>query len=315
MHNNRKKNLERALGLSVDYILSQQHDDGSWVDWELPPGQSSTWTTAYVGGKLTSLDSHQRDRASNATARASQWLTGKTFPDCGWGYNELVDSDADSTALAILFLASAGRTVPDSSYSCLEQFQCEDGGFATFRGRPNLGSWATSHPDVTPSAVMALTTKYSTTSPSVNRGLQFLLNQRTSAGIWKSFWWTTFLYSTERSLSLFEAVRLDIDLRVTRKTLLRTRPQTPFESALLLSSLLWLPDIAKDQDVWPLVDQLIQDQAPDGSWSSPPMLRVTRRDCLEPWKPGDPDPLFRDQNRLFTTATVMDAFSNLHKLV
>ena len=76
-----------------------------------------------------------------------------------------------------------------------------------------------------------------------------------------------------------------------------------------------LPDIAKDQDVWPLVDQLIEDQAPDGSWSSPPMLRVTRRDCLDPWKPGDPDPLFRDQNRLFTTATVIDAFSNLHKLL
>ena len=259
MHNTRKKSLERALCLSVDYILSRQDADGSWIDWELPPGQSSTWTTAYVGGKLTNLDSHHRRRASSATAQASQWLIGKMLQDCGWGYNELVDSDADSTALAILFLASAGRTVPDSSYSCLEGFQCEDGGFATFRGRPDLGSWATSHPDGTPSAVLALTTKYSMTSQFVNRGLQFVLDKRTSAGIWKSFWWTTFLYSTERSLSLFEAVRLDIDLQVTRNTLLHTRPQTPFESALLLSSFLWLPDIAKHQDVWPLVDQLIED--------------------------------------------------------
>ncbi|MHB1793970.1 MAG: hypothetical protein ACYCPO_03295 [Acidobacteriaceae bacterium] len=111
------------------------------------------------------------------------------------------------------------------------------------------------------------------------------------------------------------SLQLDIDLQVTRNTLLHTRPQTPFESALLLSSFLWLPDIAKHQDVWPLVDQLIEDQASDGSWCSRPMLRVTRRDCLEPWKPGDPDPLFRDQNRLFTTATVMDAFSNLYKLI
>jgi squalene cyclase len=315
MHNNRKKNLERALGLSVEYILSQQHADGSWIDWNLPPGQSSTWTTAYVGCKLTSLTHNLRDRASGATAHASRWLTGKMFPDCGWGYNEQVDSDADSTALAILFLASEGRNVPDSSYALLESFQCEDGGFATFRGRPNLGSWAVSHSDVTPSAVLALTTKYSETCQAVNRGLQFVLNKRTSAGIWKSFWWTTFLYSTERSLSLFEAVRLDIDLQVTRKTLLRTRPQHPFESALLLSSLLWLPDIAKDQDVWPLVDQLVEEQGPDGSWDSRPMLRVTRRDCLEPWKPGDLDPLFRDQNHLFTTATVMDAFSNLYKLL
>ncbi len=314
MNSTRKKNLERALGSSVDYILSRQHADGSWIDWELPPGQSSTWTTAYVGGKLTSLESPYRDRASSATAIASQWLTGRMFPDCGWGYNEQVDSDADSTALAILFLASEGRTVADSSYSCLERFQCEDGGFATFRGRPDLGTWAISHPDVTPSALLALKTKYAATTQAINLGLQFVLNQRTSAGIWKSFWWTTFLYSTERSLSLFEAVRLELDLQVTRKTLLHTRPQNPFESALLLSSLLWLPDIAKDQDVWPLVDRLVADQALDGSWSSPPMLRVTRRDCREPWKPGDPDPLFRDQNRLFTTATVMNAFSNLHKL-
>jgi len=315
MHNNRKKNLERALSLSVEYILSRQHADGSWIDWNLPPGQSSTWTTAYVGCKLTSLTPNLRDRASDATAHASTWLTRNMSPDFGWGYNEQVDSDADSTALAILFLASEGRHVPESSYALLESFQCEDGGFSTFRGRPNLGSWAVSHPDVTPSAVLALTTKFSETCQAVNRGLQFVLNKRTSTGIWKSFWWTTFLYSTERSLSLFEAVRLDIDLQVTRKTLLRTRPQHPFESALLLSSLLWLPDVAKDQDVWPLVDQLIEDQGPDGSWDSRPMLRVTRRDCLEPWKPGDPDPLFRDQNHLFTTATVMDAFSNLYKLL
>ncbi len=94
-------------------------------------------------------------------------------------------------------------------------------------------------------------------------------------------------YSTERGLSLFEAFRFDIDLQVTRKALLRTRPPNPFESALLLSSLLRLPDIAKDRDVWPLVDQVVEDQSPGGNWSSRPMLRVTRRDCLEPWRPGD----------------------------
>ena len=81
MHNSRKKHLERALCLSVDYILSRQQTDGSWLDWELPPGQSSTWTTAYVGGKLTSLDNHHRDRASTATASASRWLAKKMFSD------------------------------------------------------------------------------------------------------------------------------------------------------------------------------------------------------------------------------------------
>ena len=65
------------FALSVDYVLSRQHADGSWVDWELPPGQSSTWTTAYVGGKLTESRSHHRDRAANATARRIAMADGE----------------------------------------------------------------------------------------------------------------------------------------------------------------------------------------------------------------------------------------------
>ncbi len=45
------------------------------------------------------------------------------------------------------------------------------------------------------------------------------------------------------------------------------------------------------------------------------MLRVTKRICLTPWKPGDPDPLFGDQNHLFTTATVIDTISKVYRLL
>lgn len=309
MHSDRTGNVERALMLSLDYILDQQGRDGSWIDWDLPPGPSSTWTTAYVGRKLTGLRSSLRSRASDSIHRASQWLNDRTFADSGWGYNEAVDSDADSTALAILFLASAKQNVREGSYACLQSFQCADGGFATFRDVPSLGYWAVSHEDVTPSAVLAMMTKYSVESETVERGLQFILNRKTSGGIWESFWWTSFLYSTETSLYLLKAAGQNIDLGATRRTLLHTRPQHPFESALLLSSLLCLSGIAADEDIWPLVDQLLQDQEADGSWQSGPMLRVTRRDCLKPWKPEDPDPLFCDQKHLFTTAMVADALS------
>jgi squalene cyclase len=315
MRNDRKKGLERARDLSLEYILSRQQPDGSWIDWDLPPGQSSIWTTAFVGTKLASLTSRLKEQASTSIDLASQWLTGRMFPDGGWGYNEEVGSDADSTALAILFLASAGKNVPESSYACLQSFQCTDGGFATFRGQPNLGSWAVSHADVTPSAVFAMMTKDGTPRANVDRGLQYVLNHKSSDGIWPSFWWTSFLYSTERSLSLIKTAGLNIDLLVTRTTLLHTRPQHPFESALLISSLLCMPDIALDQDIWPLVDELLEAQEPDGSWRSGPMLRVTRRDCLEAWKPGDPDQLYRDQNHLFTTATVLDALSKVSILL
>jgi squalene cyclase len=309
------KNLERALGLALEYILGRQQRDGSWIDWDLPPGQSSIWTTAFIGCKLAGLSSILRERASASTGLASEWLNVKMFADSGWGYSEEVGSDADSTALAILFLASEGKNIPAACYAFLQSFQCADGGFATFGGQPNLGTWGVSHADVTPSAVLAMMTKYGTTSETVDRGFQFVLDHKTRAGIWQSFWWTSFLYSTEKSLSLFQAVGLNIDLQVTRKTLLDTRPQSPFESALLLSSLLCLPNSAPDQVIRSVVDELLRDQAPDGSWRSSPMLRVTRRDCLEPWKPGDPDRLFRDQNNLFTTATVIEALSKLSSLL
>ena len=311
----RTNGLERALGSSLEYILGRQQRDGSWIDWDLPPGQSSIWTTAFIGCKLTSLTSILRERASASTGLVSEWLNEKMFSDSGWGYSEEVGSDADSTALAILFLASEGKNIPEASYAFLQSFQCADGGFATFRGQPDLGTWGISHADVTPSAVLAMMTKYGTASATVDRGFQFVLDHKTRAGIWQSFWWTSFLYSTERSLSLFQAVGLNIDLQATRETLLHTRPQNPFESALLLSSLLCLPSSALDEVIRSVVDELLRDQAPDGSWRSSPMLRVTRRDCMEPWKPGDDDRLFHDQNHLFTTATVIDALSKLSSLL
>ncbi len=312
MHGDPIKGLKRALALSLEYILSRQSHDGSWTDWDLPPGQSSIWTTAFVGCKLTSLSGSLRERASVSTDLGSQWLKERMFPDGGWGYNEEVGSDADSTSLAIQFLSSEGRSIPQGCYARLQSFQCADGGFSTYRDQPDLGSWAVSHADVTPSAVLAMMTKGDPDSETVDRGLQFVLNHRTSAGIWQSFWWNSFLYSTERSLSLLHAMGMNIDLRVTQETLLHTRPQHPFDSALLVSSLLWLPGNPQDQELADLVDELIQNQKSDGSWESGPMLRVTRRDCFETWKLGDPDKLFRDQNHLFTTATVIDALSKVY---
>lgn len=312
MNCDRTERLVNVLGLSLEYVLSQQRHDGSWIDWDLPPGESSIWTTAFVGCRLRSLPAGLRERASVSIGLAAEWLDGRMFPDGGWGYNQEVGSDADSTALAILFLASEGKHVRETCYACLQSFQCGDGGFATYRGHPDLGSWAVSHGDVTPTAILALMTKHDVASETVNQGLQFVLKHKTSAGIWHPFWWTSFLYSTEVSLSLLKAVRLNIDLPGTRETLLNARPQHPFECALLVSSLLALPRSPRDHDIRPLVVELIEDQAFDGSWRSGPMLRVSRRDCWEAWKPGDPAQLFSDQNHLFTTVTVLDALSKVH---
>src|SRR5438067_1225060 len=108
-----KRCLESAITSAIDYLLTAQGHDGSWVDWMLPPGPSYVWTTAFVGYKLSFLPAHLKERAQRSTRKGSKWILKRMRGDNGWGYNDAVGSDADTTALAILFLSSTGNPVPD----------------------------------------------------------------------------------------------------------------------------------------------------------------------------------------------------------
>ena len=305
----RKALLRQSIASGLDYILGLQAGDGCWTDWELPPGSSSTWTTAYVGYQLRSLPAHDRARAVGPVRLAAQRLLGKQFVQSGWGYNEAVGPDADSTAFAILLAASAGETPPEEAYTRMLAFQCPDGGFSTYQFQGDRNSWVVSHADVTPIVLFAFLTKYPRESSVVRRGLDYVLQNRTSAGLWNSFWWDSCLYSTEANLSLLRALGIPIDTSETRRSLLRQKPRSAYEIALLVSSLI---SLESDASAWESVEQLTKQQQPDGSWMSEPILRVTRRDCYEPWKCADSGALFADPERLFTSVTVIAALSKVY---
>jgi hypothetical protein len=273
------------------------------------------WTTAYVGYRLKDIPANFRKRTQPLMRAASNWLLGKMFADGGWGYTEQTGSDADSTALAILFLSAEGKTVPGACYSFLQTLQHADGGFSTYPPSGIAGSWGVSHGDVTPMVVLALVTKYGTQAEIVEHGLDYVIKTQTSSGVWKSFWWTSLLYSTEASLALMDDVGLKIEPVRTRGTLLTTLRKSAFEKALLLSSLVHLHPKLPDPELWRLTDELLSAQQHDGSWKSCSILRVTRRDCFEPWRPEDSDTLFADTNRLFTTSTAIEALSRVYALL
>ena len=310
-----RRRLDHVLELSLNYILGRQQSDGSWVDWKLPPGESSVWTTAYVGYRLKNIPAHFRKRIQPPMRAASSWLLGNIFADGGWGYTEQTGSDADSTALAILFLSAEGKTVPGACYSFLQTLQHADGGFSTYPPNGIAGSWSVSHGDVTPTVVLALLTKYGKQAEIVERGLDYVIKTQTSSGVWESFWWTSLLYGTETNLTLMNDIGLNMDPVKTRGTLLATVCKSAFEKALLLSSLVHLHPKLPDSELWRLTDELLNDQQCDGSWKSCSILRVTRRDCFEPWRPGDSDTLFADTNRFFTTSTVIEALSRIYALL
>lgn len=300
--------LEETIAVGLNYILSMQSANGSWTEWALPPGSSSTWTTAYVGVKLRHLPLELSSIAAPRVALAAHWLNDNAFSDYGWGYNQAVVSDADSTSYAILFLTSAGQQVPHSSYSLLVDLQRADGGFSTYLpvGEPN--SWNVSHPDVTPIALLAMLTHPAPDRNVIQRGIEYVLRQKTSLGLWNSFWWDSCLYGTEASLSLLNAagIKMPIPMALTQ-----IEPASAFETALLTTSLLSVEYDRTHKIIRDLVDKLINQQQPDGSWNTAPMLRITRRDCYDPWASADAGQLYTETNRLFTTATVLHALSKV----
>lgn len=285
------------------------------MDWQLPTGESDAWTTAYVGSRLALIPDYLKGDADVAIHWAARWLLNHVYSDGGWGYNSSVGSDADSTAFSILLLRAAGEDVPDSSLELLLRHQTADGGFATYLVSDVNNSWGVSHPDVTPVALKALLSGEGMSGPAIDAGVQYVLKARTTDGGWNSFWWNTPLYPTEASISFLTATNVKWDARHTVKHLLSAKASSVFEGALLASSLLHLPFEETKTRAPEILLDLLAKQLADGSWVSPPMLRVTRRDCLEPWREEDTGRLFSDPRRLFTSSTVLGALGEANRLL
>lgn len=303
-----------AISKGLEFLLTQQSAQGSWTDWQLPPGESLIWTTAYVGYRLSSLRGIHRSSAEGAMWRAAHWLLAREFSGGGWGYAEGLPRDADSTALAILFLTSQRLPITERTWERLREFQNPDGGFATFTPHAGVGSWALSHPEVTATALMALMAEDPSSSESIKRGISYSRKQMTPARLWDSFWWNSCLYATESNLRLLRRASFEGDMSLTRTALRSIRPGNSFEYALAILSLLYAGSATNAPELNESVEALLSAQIQDGSWPSVPILRLTNRDCPEPWTRADAGPLFADQNRVFTSATVVAALCNKESL-
>ena len=256
------------------------------------------WTTAYVGCQLANLARQ---------SRAADWLAEHELSGGGWGYDESVGCDADSSAYAVILLRRSGITVDDRSRRRLASFQQSDGGFSTYGRNDGLGSWSVSHPDVTPVAGYALLLVCGRAARAVARAVEFVMRHRNGDGLWDSFWWSTPLYATRASLAFLAAAGVpSIDLAATCTSLLQLEAQSAFERALLLDCLRLVGGGTSDGHD-ELLAALLTEQLPDGSWPSAPSLRIPDRTCRAPWDEPGTELLYADSDRLFTSATVVGA--------
>jgi hypothetical protein len=265
-------NTSSACARAVDFLLSQQSDDGAWRDFLLTPGRSDSWVTAYVGSKLLLVARHRTGSDVNCALDAAvRFLESARHKTGGWGYNTRCEPDADSTAQAILFLSRAERHVTLRDYSALARFQLDDGAFATYKISDLQHGWGHGHPEVTVVALQTLAGILPADHVILRKGYARVAEYLKRNNPTESYWWPSRFYMARERLLL---QRENGDTPTSSLPKLRLPENAScFEQALALEvSLLSAHDAAQ---LSARARCLIALQTCDGSWPSAPILRVT----------------------------------------
>ncbi len=281
------------------YFLSSQQRDAHWTDFKLPTGESNAWVTAFILTRLAELP-HESISATigKQIEQALDWLQASRSPSGGWGYNETVDNDADSTSWAILALRRFNRSVPAEALNFLYRCRRTDGTVATFAPESGLGpGWTQGVPDVTAVGVKALEQRPDASTSLFTRWLQ-------PDGTLPAYWWSTPLYTAAEVLDWAGSETTSPLVRRLAEGLSRYVASTLFEEALLLRCLVVLQ---MKQASTTVATRLCSAQRSDGAWPSAALLRLTVPEVIEPWRAINAGRLYPDHQSLFTTATILSA--------
>jgi hypothetical protein len=315
-----------ALERGVQFLLANQGRDGLWRDFDTPAGEASLWPTAFIATALDSAAS-----AREALERATQTLAATQNDDGGWGYNEDVPSDADSTAWALLILSRIGchERACRRAAACLVRHQRDDdGGVATYstagpiRRFMGVGwwmpfwGWCRPHTEVTAVAGRAFTSLPGGAARA-DAAWRFVRSQQNVTGEWSSYWWTSPHYTTAQAVA-FAASRREREV-VDRAAAWALRNRAAFASsafATAMSLSILLSASADAGVIESAVDDLVALQESDGSWPSQPIMRIPVPPDRDPngedrWRivRFDGGIEVSDQHRFFTAAACVAALA------
>ena len=318
------------------FLLAHQGADGLWRDFLTPAGEASEWPTGFTATAL-----HLAGVAESVLGGAAEALIASQRPDGGWGYNELVPSDADSTACVLLSLSLVGHrgvSCDRAAEFLIRHQRSDNGGIATYRDaspiRAFMGlsrwipfhGWCAPHTEVTATAGRALASLASAHSAErATAAWRYVRPRQRADGSWGAYWWSSPHYATAEAVEL--ALALGDEGPATRAAEWAVRTQnehggwsapgavtSAFATALCLSVL--VNAHADREPIRAAVDRLVLLQDGDGGWPSHPIMRIPM--------PGDRDPdrsgrrrfrarpggvLIRDQHRTFTSAACVAALS------
>ena len=291
--------VTEAIRHGSRYLVAKQDPDGFWRDFALPPGASSTWVTACVAYSL--VEQSPSGTQAQALASAAEAVQAAHKP-AGWGYNQKVAPDADTTAWVVRWFRRVGAALPIDPVSCLRVYLGTSGGARTFLNQPRYGCWAVEHVDVTPVVGLALAEAGAPTS-LIRRLREWILTRRNSDGVWNSFWWSFDAYATARNVEFLvrsggipEATRE----HVQRFLRIQCSPESAMEGAHLLMAHALVETEAGEAER--LVQMLLEWQLDQGGWPSSRVLKVPGQ------RAGDNgEAVFADVQGLMSTAMAVIA--------
>jgi hypothetical protein len=321
--------VEAAIAAGLDYLADRQDADGMWRDYDvkrgidrnggrcLVQGAATSFATAYIADCLADIPA-----AREMLHRAASALLARWRPTEGWGWNEHAAPDAETTALGVAVVHTAGLSLPTDAAEALLTHRGPNGGFCACGTRAVVEEGLAAA-DVTASVIPALRL--------VENGAKWLqpaLEELTAAqlgnGRWRSVWWSTDLVATTRAVIALTRACSGPDAaepmhasvaRAVGALLAWPVPDDPFELGLWLWGWRAVDGTFEWTSAARAIACLSATQRPNGCWRGSSQRHVPRarprRGTLPPeW---DAATAIIDGRSLVTTATVLRGLTSTYR--
>jgi squalene cyclase len=341
----------KSISKGIEYIKGQQNKCGSWEDIKLDVGKSTEWVTGYIGYALWDVfEDIGRLKIENLDFlhKAKNWLIQAEHKNGGWGFNEVSGVDADSTSNCIIFLFKIGGLeaidinkilniyIENLNLSGVGTYSTEEIKREKARNNinfsipslSNYSGWCSSDTQISAITIIALTKLQPNNKINkiIQNALGFIVNTQNSDGYWNSYWSNGKLLGTSccvEALSITgkENKRITMALEWLSKQQStkggwnngRGAKITGYDTALATMTLMNMFNKFQ-KEIKQGVKWLLKNQLADGSWKAFPFMTIPT-----PWDEtqiNTPKLLeaVADDNRIFTTATILKTLSKFYKL-
>ncbi len=323
--------LDDSISLSESYIDSMQNEDGSWLEVCNMQGFSNVWATGFIGAFL--------EDNSSSLGSAKQFLINHRQDDL-WGYNTDWTYDYDSTTCVLMSLNDNHHSL-DIYIDKWLKGQNTDGSFRTYSpnnkiisnlnlNRRQIKGWTQGHVCVSAMGYYFLSNleNQDQYNEQIEKLEAYILSTKTKNGVWKPYWWTSYIYPTCLNIQgMINRNRFDDEIDSSVRYILDHQNEdgsfscelldrkSLFYSAMILDMLCYSEKIFvlyKDE-IERLKDWILKNQLDDGSFEGTNFLVIPNPDVLN-WDPdksnfkinnfGSGNSITGEISGLFTTAIV-----------